>query len=172
MTNDDINNTNNIQNSDVYGTGADPRLAIANNSLPPDEEPSDTSSTITTTSQPNTTIMPDNITANSSGLEDKPAPIQTDSVNQLPAQTQIIDAPGCNTPTVIKNFKMPCTRKIVSVLSMCVLVFVAIYGYLNGNNVDTVITAFISWIGYYFGKSTALEGAGGNGHPEDATDTS
>ena len=56
------------------------------------------------------------------------------------------------------------TRKIISLAAMAVLVFVVVFVALTSTSLppqaDVIITACIGWIGYYFGKSTALDGAG------------
>ena len=54
------------------------------------------------------------------------------------------------------------TRKIISILCMAVLAFVTVFCLVTGSeipaSVNAVTTAFIGFIGYYFGKSTAIEG--------------
>lgn len=53
------------------------------------------------------------------------------------------------------------TRKLISLLAILVLSFVVIYCIITGRDipqsVNSIITAFIGFLGYYFGKSTALE---------------
>lgn len=53
------------------------------------------------------------------------------------------------------------TRKLVSLIAIVVLAFVVIYCLITGREIpqsaNSIITAFIGFLGYYFGKSTALD---------------
>ncbi|MBC7765827.1 MAG: hypothetical protein H7Y41_05020 [Hyphomonadaceae bacterium] len=53
------------------------------------------------------------------------------------------------------------TRKTIALISIAVLTFVVIYCILTRKEIPqssmTIITAMIGYIGYYFGKATALE---------------
>ena len=52
-------------------------------------------------------------------------------------------------------------RKVIALLAMVTLIFLVIYCTIKGvdipNNINGIIIAFVGWIGYYFGKSTALD---------------
>jgi hypothetical protein len=54
------------------------------------------------------------------------------------------------------------TRRLIALISMCILAFVSVYSMVTGKDMPpsahTIVTALIGYIGYYFGKSTALDG--------------
>jgi hypothetical protein len=52
-------------------------------------------------------------------------------------------------------------RKTIAIMSMIVLSAVALYCLVTGSaipdSIQAIITSFVGYIGYYFGKSTALD---------------
>ena len=53
------------------------------------------------------------------------------------------------------------TRKLISLLSTVLLIFVAAYCVVTNHEMapgaSAIVTSMVGWIGYYYGKSTALE---------------
>jgi len=53
------------------------------------------------------------------------------------------------------------TRKTIALASMAVLAFVVLYGMIKcvdiPDTINSVVIALVGYIGYYFGKSTALD---------------
>lgn len=52
-------------------------------------------------------------------------------------------------------------RKTIAILAIVILAFVVVYCLATGadipEKVQSILTAFVGFLGYYFGKSTALE---------------
>jgi len=62
-------------------------------------------------------------------------------------------------------------RKIIAIMAMFTLVFIVVFclvtEYEIPQTIQPIITLFGGFIGYYFGKSTALEGAETNGERKE-----
>ena len=61
---------------------------------------------------------------------------------------------------MLSNIK---TRKIISIICSLVLAFMVVFCLVTNRDIpqsiNAVTTSFIGFIGYYFGKSTAIEGS-------------